>query len=342
MRVLILGGTGLISTAITAQLLEAGASVSHFNRGRTPNPFGDRVRTLHGERSDRAGLEAARAAAEPDVVIDMICFTPEEAEVGVDAFAGRVGRYLMCSTVDVFTKPAPALPVTEASERSPSPTFPYAFRKARAEAVVEAAHAGGRLSATILRPAATYVDLAVPSIGSFDLALERLRAGRPIVVHGDGTAIWAACHRDDVARAFVAACSAEAAPGRAYNLAGTELLTWNAYWQAVGAAIGIEPRLLHIPTDVLGACAPTFAEWCVENFQHDNIYDVGAAARDLGFRSTVRWAEGIARGLPGRIPRPVDPAERGLYEAIVQAWEGATTRMRDEVAATAGAMRPAT
>jgi nucleoside-diphosphate-sugar epimerase len=331
MHVLILGGTGLISTAITRQLLERGARVTHANRGMSANPFGDEVTSVRARRDDAARLTDIASHDRFDAVIDMVCYRPGEARIAVEAFAGRTDRYVMCSTVDVFTKPAPSYPVDESGERKPSPAFPYAHQKAECERILEDAFQAGRLPLTILRPAATYADSAVPSVGSFDLALERLRQGRPLIMHGDGSSLWAACHRDDVARTFVAALDSDVALGRSYNVPGTELLTWNAYWTAVAAAVGVQPEFVHIPTDVLGACAPRLAEWCVQNFQYDNVFNADAAARDLGFKYTVRWADGIGRALPGRVDRPVDPRERSAYEAVLAGWTPMTDALRDEL-----------
>ncbi|MFE2918232.1 NAD-dependent epimerase/dehydratase family protein [Kitasatospora indigofera] len=323
MHALILGGTGLISTGITAQLLERGWRVTHLNRGATPSPFGGAVRVRTGERGDPRAVRAAASERVWDAVIDMLCFRPDEAELAVAAFAGRTRQYVMCSTVDVFTRPARHYPVDESSERAPTADFPYAYDKARCERILEQAHARGDLPLTILRPAATYLDSAVPSVGSFDLALERLRAGLPLIVHGDGSSIWTACHRDDVAAAFVAALGNPAALGSSYNVPGTEWLTWDAYWQAVADAVGVPARLLHIPTDVLVAADPELAEWCRYNFRYNGIVSADAARRDLGFTCRTGWAEGIARGLPARRPRPVDPVERARYQAVVDGWQRA-------------------
>ncbi|MFB9449526.1 NAD-dependent epimerase/dehydratase family protein [Dactylosporangium vinaceum] len=317
MRTLVLGGTGLISTAITRRLLDRGDRVTLLNRGTGAPPFGDAVTTVHGDRADVDALGAAWDAHGDghDAVVDMLCYTPADARAAIEAFGGRTPHYVMCSTVDVYTKPAHYLPVDERHERAPDPAFAYAHDKARSEEVLRAAG----LPLTILRPAATYADHAVASIGSFDLAVERLIAGQPVILHGDGTSRWAAGHRDDVARAFVAA-TARPAAGRAYNVTGAEVLTFEEYWRAVADALGVEPHFVKIPVAVLGELAPQAAFWCVHNFQYDNVFDCTAAARDLGFASTVPWARGIAEGLRHRTPGPVDTSERATYDRIVAAW----------------------
>jgi nucleoside-diphosphate-sugar epimerase len=334
MRVLILGGTGLISSGITTQLLERGDEVTHLVRGTGAPAYPGRVRTIRGDRRDPDALAAARGSGH-DVVIDMLCFTAADARSAAEAFAGGGAHYVMCSTVDVYTKPAAVLPVTEDHERRPDPEFGYAAGKAAAEEVLLAAHRHGDLSVTVLRPAATYLDHAVPSIGGWPLALRRLLTGKPVILHGDGSGIWAACHRDEVAHAFVEAAHRPDTAGAAYNVTGHEMLTWRAYWTAVADALRVPAQFTCIPTETLAAVAPEMAAWCLHNFQYDNLYDCSAAARDLDFHLTISWAEGIAAGL-GRLlaagdPPRADPAEQAGYQAILDAWQRAGEAMRREL-----------
>jgi nucleoside-diphosphate-sugar epimerase len=187
----------------------------------------------------------------------------------------------------------------------------------------------------VLRPAATYLDHAVPSIGGWPLNLRRLLDGEPVILHGDGSGLWAACHRDEVAHAFAEAVHRPATSGRAYHVAGHESLTWQAYWTTVADALRVTPRFLHIPTDVLAAVAPRMAEWCLRNFQYDNFFDCTAAARDLDFHPVISWAEGIGEGLARLLssggPPPVDPAEAAAYTAITDAWQRSCDALRADL-----------
>jgi len=296
MRVLIIGGTGTISTPITEQLLTRGDEVTHYNRGQRARPRLD-VRHLRGDRTDFPAFEAAMAEAAPfDCVIDMVCFTPGEAESAVRAFRGRIAQLIFCSTVDVYQKPAPTYPYREAT--APRVTAgDYGLNKARCEDVFLAAHARGDFAVTCLRPAYTYREggSLIHTFGWSTTYLDRLQKGKPIIVHGDGSSLWTACHAEDVARAFVNAAGNSAAYGKGYHLAADEWLTWNRYHEIVADALGVTPRLTHIPTDVLFQVAPERAAWLGGNFQYNNIYDTSAAQQDLGFRYTVPFAEGARR-----------------------------------------------
>ncbi|WP_308636439.1 NAD-dependent epimerase/dehydratase family protein [Paenibacillus silvisoli] len=337
MKVLIIGGTGTISTAITEQLLQReGIEAWHYNRGSRGTPAG--VQTIIGDRRDFAAFEAQMAeAGRFDCVIDMIGFQADEAESAIRAFKGRVGQYIYCSTVDVYTKQAKEYPITEAGEREALPSFPYAYNKVRSENVLLEAHDPSTFPVTIFRPAQTYggSGTAVPSLAGGTYHMKRLRQGRPIIVHGDGTSLWVACHRDDVARAFVNAIGDARTFGQAYNVTGEEWMTYDRYWRTVASALGApEPRIVHMPTDLLGRLLPKRAEWCVENFRYNNLFDNAAARRDLDFRYTVRWEQGI-RAVIEELDKTgaIEAAgEEPWYDALLEAWSDAEKRLAEQMA----------
>lgn len=318
MNVLIIGGTGLISTGIVRILQARGTNVTILHRTAGGEQGAE---VVIGDRDRREDLARAAAAGPFDAVIDMVCFRPEQAHLAIDVFRGTVPQYILCSTVDVYRKVVDSYPLTEHATRDPSPTFPYAFGKAACERAFEEAAAAGAFALTMIRPAATYFESAVAPFGSFQLDVERLRADKPIVLPGDGTSIWTAAHRDDVALAFVNALGNPRAYGNAYHVAGAELLTWNSYWSIVAEAIGVDrPRFAHIPTEVLRRLSPKRSEWCVENFQYDNIFDTSAAARDLGFTASIGWREGVST-FPFTFDAPVPADLSRDVDAVLADWD---------------------
>jgi len=343
MRILIIGGTGLISTAITRLLVERGDDVTLYNRGRREARFPAGPKTIVGDRRDFPVFESQmHEAGMFDCVIDMICFEPEEARSLIRAFAGRIGHLIFCSTVDVYTKPAARYPIREDEPRRPDPAFSYAFQKAGCEELLLSANDEGRFPVTIIRPAATYGEGGNPvhTLGWSTTYLDRIRKGRPIIVHGDGNTLWSWCHVDDVAPAFANASGADAsvyrgAFGRSYHVTGEEWMTWNRYYQGMAEAMGApEPVLVHIPTDLLAKALPQQAHWCLVNFQFNNIYDNAAARADLGFRYTVPWLDGARRTIrwldqSGAIE---DCDSDPLVERVIQAWERFGAGMIEDLA----------
>lgn len=333
MRIFIIGGTGLISTATTRALVARGEDVTIFNRGQTEDATAGGVTDLHGDRRDFAAFERQmHGLGTYDCVIDMVCFLPEEAESAVRAFAGRTGQYLFCSTVDVYTKPAFLYPIREDAERQPSLAFPYAYAKGQCEEILWAAHARGDLPVTVIRPAYTYGEGRgmLHAWGAKTTYLDRIRKGKPIVVPGDGQNLWGSCHRDDVGRAFANAAGNAATIGKGYHATGEEWMTWNQYHQRIAAAMGAPPpTLVHIPADLLRAVAPGQAMLVAENFQFNNIFDNTAARTDLGFQYTIPFTEGVRRIVAwldarNRIENSDDDP---FDDRVISAWQWASDQM---------------
>jgi len=330
MRILIVGGTGIISTGITRLLIARGDDVVLYNRGLRPSLVEGNYTTITGDRKEFPNFEnQMQEAGTFDCVIDMVCYLPEEAESAIRAFKGRTGQYIFCSTVDVYTKPAAAYPITESAERLPSEKFPYAYNKARCEELLFAAHERGDLVVTSIRPGHTYGEGGnnlLHALGQGNYHVDRLKKGQPIIVHGNGTSFWPTCHRDDVSVAFVGAIGNEKAKGHGYHVAGEEWMTWEGYHQGLAKAIGAKaPEYVYIPTDVLVRMAHQEAALCEVNFNYNNLFDNTAASRDLGFRVTVPWIEGARRTIEwleenGKLEKSEDYP---FYDRIIEAWRQA-------------------
>jgi len=335
MKILIIGGTGLISTAITEQLLARGDEVTHYNRGLSAQPVAG-VRTIHGDRTDYATFEQQMAeAGRFDCVMDMVGYKPEDGPSVVQAFTGRTDHFIFCSTVDVYTKPAAHYPIREDAPREPSVEFSYAYHKAIIENTLLDAHARGDMPLTIIRPAYTYGEgRGMLSTLSGNSYLDRLRKGKPIVVHGDGSGFWTSCHRDDVARVFVAVAGNAHTIGKAYNATSNEWLTWEQYHHTVAAAIGApEPNVVHISTDALLAAVPEQAWIIAVNFQFNNIFDTGVAQTDLAWQVEISLTEGVKRIVAWLEAHGGVPTNDGSFEdRLVVAWQRATDTLMQELA----------
>lgn len=335
MRILLIGGTGQISSAITRLLLSRGHAVAHLNRGqtRTHGPAPPGVRTLTGDRKDFAAFEAAMQRGESwDCVIDMICFQPAEAESLVRAFRERTRQLILTSTVDVYARPQPTHPIPE--DAPLAGVSAYGQAKVRCEDIVLAAGKRGDFAATVIRPAHTVNDTGRihHSVGKNDPGLfDRYARQLPVIVHGDGSSLWTVCHAEDAAVAYEGALGNSQAYGRAFHLPGPETLTWNDFHCRAAAAIGAPPpRLVPIPTEVLHRLAPDRAAISVENFQFNNCFDATVTRQILGFAPRVGFEECLRRihrhaQAQGLIP---DAGKDIVYSRILDLW----TRHADALA----------
>jgi len=335
MRFLIIGGTGLISTPMTRFLLEKGEDVTLFNRGQRKARFPEGAKVILGDRTHFADFEHQMVEAGTfDFVIDMVCFRPEEAESAVRAFKGRIDQYIFCSTVDVYGKPGLNMPYKESEPRLA--LTEYGKNKALCEDIFTEAHNKGNFKTTIIRPAATYGEggTIIHTFGWKTTYIDRIRKGKPIIVSGDGNSLWVMCHVDDCARAFLAACGNGKAYGKAYHATGEEWMTWNQFHQKVAQAFNApEPKLIHIPADILFCLAPEQAAITYYNFQYSNVYDNTAAKQDLGFAYTIPFVEGARRTVTWLDQNnSIENSDMDPFDdRLISTWERMTDALTDEL-----------
>lgn len=282
MKLLIVGGTGFLSSALVERGLANGHEVTILTRGRRPVNFPQFVRQLVADRSDREAFSALLAGQTFDAVVDAICYTPEDAWQDVEAFSGRTGRLIMISTDFVYTVDSRSLPATEDTPRdAPSE---YGRNKIAAEDVFFAA--SDRLPCTILRPphvVGTGGLLGTGSLQGRDPALlDRMRRGEPIVLIEGGTYLIQPVDRLDIADASLAVLDTPATVGRAYTMAGPEVVTTREYYEIIAKEIGVSLKVLSLAQDAYLAAYPDRASFTVHR-----IYDMSALARDASFRPSI-------------------------------------------------------
>lgn len=325
MKILIIGGTGLISTAVAQQAVDRGHAVTLLNRGQTPVRVTGDFRVLAGDRADRPAFERlVRESGSWDCVVDMICSDPADAVSLASALKGRTAQLVFCSTTNVYPKPADHYPVRE--DHRVGAAFKNGVDKAACEVVHRKAEADGHYRVTVIRPGHAYGETGpvLHSLGSNTAVLDRIRKGRPVIVHGDGQGLWSALHAEDVAQVFSAAAGHPAAFGRTYNATGLEWMTWDQYHARIAEALGVTcPERVHIATDRLAQLAPDRTAQVKRSLQYPGIYDMTAARTELGFCSRISFVDGMRRTIRwleerGKIePWETDPG----YERIISAWQ---------------------
>lgn len=281
MKILILGGTGFLSSALVEESLAAGHEVTILTRGRRAAPTAG-VTQITADRSDAEAFRAALSGQEWDAVLDAICFTPQEAQQDLDCFAGRAGRLVMISTDFVYSVGPRPLPIPEEVRRD-APT-PYGRNKAAAEDLLLGAT--DRLACTVLRPPHIVGVGGLPGTGSLqgrDPALPaRLRRGEPIVLLEGGALLIQPADRRDIARAALAVLGAPQTIGRPYNIAGPEAVPTRRYYEILAEALGVALQVASLPADVYLRAFPDRAP-----FAQHRAYSLAALARDARFRPTI-------------------------------------------------------
>ncbi|MFC7405202.1 SDR family oxidoreductase [Georgenia alba] len=269
MRILLIGGTGNISSYVTALAVERGHEVTVLNRGRSTLPDG--VRGLVGDAGDAASIEAAIGDETFDAVANFRSFSPRQAADDVRIFAGRTAQYLYVSSASAYQKPIAQLPIVESTPLR-NPFWQYSRDKIASEDLLVAAYRDSGFPVTIVRPSHTYGPSLIPLEGGWT-TLQRILEGRPIVVHGDGTSWWTLTHSRDFAAAFVGLLGNPHALGQAVHITSDESLTWDQIARLLGSALGREPEIVHVASDVIAREIPQLGDGLVGDKAHSVLFD---------------------------------------------------------------------
>ncbi|MGO4384521.1 NAD-dependent epimerase/dehydratase family protein [Specibacter sp. RAF43] len=304
-RVLFIGGTGLISAASLARAAALGFNVTVLNRGTSagrPLPAG--VEHLVADVRDPDAVRGVLGRRTFDVVADFVTFTPEQARTGVDLFRGRCGQYLFISSASAYQKPPARLPITESTPLR-NPFWQYSRDKIACEDVFAAAYRDDGFPVTMVRPAHTYDPTRIPLLFGWT-DVHRMRAGLPVVVHGDGTSLWTLTHTADFAVGFVGLFGIAAAVGESFHITSDEALPWDAVYRAVAAAADVpEPALVHVSSDMIAAAAPDLGPALHGDRSHSVIFS-NAKVKALvpEFRARIPFAVGARQILAWHIDHP--------------------------------------
>lgn len=302
MKVLIIGGTGNISSACVRLALDKGYDVTILHRGTTLPEDGcshlaGRVTTLQADRNDVTFMRRVGQDVHYDVVASFLGFRPDQIELDVEAFAGRIGQYIHVSSGSVYQRPLKSYLVTEEAPIASS-VWEYARLKIACEQALEAAYRAKKFPATIVRPSYTYGPTFIPNgVGGHGYTVvHRMRHGSPVISQGDGTSLWAMTYNTDFAVGFVGLFGQTNSIGEAYHITSDEVMTWDDIYQAIARAAGSEARLVHIPSEFIAAGCPSWAGGLLGEKAHSVVYDNTKIRRAVPeFRPNVTFAEGIAR-----------------------------------------------
>jgi nucleoside-diphosphate-sugar epimerase len=291
---LFIGGTGVISAAAAERAVTVGHQLTMLNRGNTAlRPVPPGVELLHADIRDTGAVRSALGDRSFDVVVDFVAFTPDQVAADVALFTGRTGQYVFVSSASAYQKPPATLPIRESTPLR-NPFSPYARDKIACEDLLVRAYRDDGFPVTIVRPSSTYDRARIVLTGGWtDVA--RLRAGRPVVVHGDGTSLWTLTHSTDVAKALVGLLGHPQAVGDSFTITSDEYLPWNAIYQLFAEAAGAPaPRLVHIASETIAAAIPDLGPSLLGDRSHSVIFDnskVKALVPD--FVCTTPFATGV-------------------------------------------------
>jgi nucleoside-diphosphate-sugar epimerase len=325
LRILVIGGTGIISSAVTRLAVERGHDVTVLNRGSSATrPLPEGAEVVQADVRDPDSVREALGRREFDSVVDWVAFTPEHVRTDLELFRDRTGQYVFISSASAYQTPPERLPVTESTPLR-NPFWQYSRDKIACEELLVGAYRETGFPVTVVRPSHTYDRTSVPLDGGWT-AVERMRQGREVVVHGDGTSLWTLTHHEDFARGFVPLLGDPRALGEAFHITSDDVLTWNQVVRALGAAAGVEPRIVHVPSDAIAAADPDWGAGLLGDKAHSMVFDTTKLRRVVPeFTTTIRFEQGAREIVAWH---DADPARRTVDARLDAVMDDLVARFR--------------
>jgi nucleoside-diphosphate-sugar epimerase len=325
LKVLFVGGSGVISSACARVAVESGIDLYVLNRGQTATrPLPEAATVLRGDVREPSSMRDALGDLDFDSVVDWVAFTPEHVRTDIDLFRGRAGQYVFISTASAYQTPPSRLPVTESTPLQ-NPYWQYSRDKIACEDLLTAEYRDTGFPVTVVRPSHTYDKTKTVLSGGWT-SLARMLDGRPVIVHGDGTSLWTVTHHEDFARAFVPLLGHPRTLGETFHITSDDVLTWNQIAHALGAALGVTPRLVHVPSDAIAAADPEWGAGLLGDKTHSMVFDNSKIKSVVpGWRAVIPFERGAREivdwylGDPAR--QVVDERLNVLMDKLAETYE---------------------
>ncbi|MBO0815148.1 MAG: NAD-dependent epimerase/dehydratase family protein [Actinobacteria bacterium] len=324
LRVLFLGGTGIISSACSWRAVAQGIDLFVLNRGRsTDRPLPPEATVLRGDARDPASVRDALGAREFDAVVDWVAYTPDHVHADIDTFRGRAGQFVFISSASAYQTPPSRVPVVESTPLR-NPFWRYSRDKIACEELLRAAYRDEGFPATIIRPSHTYDKTEPPLHGGWT-AVARMRQGKPVIVHGDGTSLWTLTHHADFAQGFVPLLGHPRTFGESFHITSDDVLTWDQITHALAAAAGATADIVHVPSEVIAAADPEWGAGLLGDKAHSMVFD-NAKLRSVvpGYRAVIPFEQGAREIVAWYDEDPsrqrIDAGVDALSDKLAQAW----------------------
>lgn len=338
MKILFIGGTGTISSAITQQLATTEHELWLLNRGNRKSEVPGNVKQIIADINDEEEVLRQLGDMRFDAVCDFIGFVPAQVERDFRLFAGRTRQYLYISSASAYNKPARSYVINEGTTLA-NPHWQYSRDKIACEELLMKHYREDGFPVTIIRPSHTYCERSVPTSvhgpkGSWQV-LKRMMEGKQVIVHGDGSSLWTMTWNGDFAKGFIGLLGNPHAIGEVFQIMSDESLTWNQIYQSVADALGVEYKPYYVSSEFLAAVAP--AEYDLEgNLTGDKavtvVFDCSKLKRAVpGFQATTRFDEGVRRCVNYILAHPElqeeDPAFDAWCDRVILALEEAKAKI---------------
>ncbi|WP_123040220.1 SDR family oxidoreductase [Cohnella candidum] len=301
MKALFIGGTGLISSAASNLAVKQGFDLYLLNRGNRDRFVPEGATVLRGDINNKEEMQALLEDKHFDAVVNWIVFKPEEIERDIQLFEGKTNQYIFISTVATYQRP-PSYYIFDESAPQHNPGWDYAVDKIACEQRLMKAYRETGFPATIVRPSHTYGETTIPfaiTSGAHPWTLiDRIRKGKKIIVPGDGTSLWTITHNTDFAKGLVGLLGNTQTLGQAFHITSDEVKTWDQYLTAIGQAVGIKPKVIHMTSECISLFLPEFKAGLFGDASYSYVVDNRKIKAFVpGYHATMNFEHGIRQSI---------------------------------------------
>lgn len=291
MKVLFIGGTGIISSACSQLAIERGIELYLLNRGQSFRPIPKGAHHLQADIRVRESVKAAIGKMNFDSVVEWVAYTPDQIESDLESFKGRTEQYVFISSASAYQKPPKKLPITEETPLD-NPYWEYSRNKIACEKRLLKAFQEEQFPITIVRPSHTYDCTSLPMEGRYTI-VNRMRQGKKVIVHGDGSSLWVLTHHRDFARGFLGLLGNPKTIGESFHITSDELLTWNQIFEIIAEAAGTQAEIVHVPSEVIARYDAEWGDSLLGDKMHSVIFDNSKIKRFVpDFKATIPFKQG--------------------------------------------------
>lgn len=326
MKVLFIGGTGTISTAVSNLAIQRGIDLYLINRGQN-SIFIEGATSTAVDINNIEAVEAVLEGHHFDVIVNWIVFTPDQIERDIQLFRDKCNQYIFISSTSAYQKPLTHPIITESTPLA-NPYLEYSRNKIACEERLMEAYREEGFPVTIVRPSHTYdrrIPVAVGNSGSYVIA-KRMLDSKPVIVPGDGTSLWTLTHSEDFAKGFVGLLGNPQAIGHAFQITSDFILNWNQIYEQIGDALGVKPDIVHIPSEFIAQVNPNLGAALLGDKMWSVIFDNSKIKRFVPeYRATIPFHIGIRRSIEWfqaeESRMQVNPDDDALIENILAAYQ---------------------
>ncbi|MFC5528863.1 SDR family oxidoreductase [Cohnella yongneupensis] len=337
MKALFIGGTGIISSAITEQLAKQGCELYLLNRGSRNDDLPAGVRVVQADINDEERVAKLIESMSFDVVADFIAFVPAQLERDYRLFQGKTKQFMFISSASAYQTPLSDYRITEGTPLS-NPYWEYSRNKIACEEYLIKQYREQGFPVTIVRPSHTYDERSIPlgvhgSRGTWQVA-RRMLENKPVIIHGDGTSLWTMTHNSDFAKGFIGLMGNIHALGETVHITSDESVTWNQIYEIIADALGVKLNAVHVSSEFLAACSTEdYRGGLLGDKANSVVFDNAKLKRLVPeFVATTRLDQGIKKTVAHILAHPElqqeDPEFDAWCDKVVHALDAAAKAIR--------------